>query len=268
MTTTLDRKAFDDGLFLIAGPCVMESLTLLHTVAEKLHEIREKTGALIVFKSSYDKANRTSADGFRGPGIDKGLDWLNEIKRDYGFPIITDVHNEEQARIAGERVDIIQIPAFLCRQTDMIVAACETSAWVNIKKGQFLAPWEMEKVVEKAKRVSDRILLTERGSSFGYNMLVSDMRAIPIMAKNDCPIIYDATHSVQMPGGKGDSTGGDRRNVPPLSLAAVGAGANGLFWETHPNPDEAKSDGPNMLQLEDVGPLFEKCRRIHDIVQN
>jgi 2-dehydro-3-deoxyphosphooctonate aldolase (KDO 8-P synthase) len=263
----LDKSAFEKGLFILSGPCVMESLELLHEVAKVLVQLREETGALVVFKSSYDKANRTSINGFRGPGLEKGLDWLSEIKDTYQLPVVTDVHSPEEARVAGQRVDMIQIPAFLCRQTDMVLAACETPAWVNIKKGQFLAPWDMEKVVEKAKTVTDRILLTERGVSFGYNMLVSDMRSIPTMKKTGFPVIYDGTHSVQMPGGQGDRSGGDRSMVPTLSRAAVAAGAQGLFWETHPNPEVALSDGPNMLYLKDLIREFKICRDIYSAVQ-
>jgi 2-dehydro-3-deoxyphosphooctonate aldolase (KDO 8-P synthase) len=259
----IQRSEFEAGLFLFSGPCVMESLELLHEVAKVLVELRDRTGAFVVFKSSYDKANRTSINGFRGPGLERGLDWLDEIKSTYNLPVVTDVHTPEQAKIAGERVDIIQIPAFLCRQTDMVLAACETSAWVNIKKGQFLAPWDMEKVVEKAKTVTDRILLTERGASFGYNMLVSDMRSIPTMKKTGFPVVYDGTHSVQMPGGQGDRSGGDRTMVPTLSRAAVAAGAQGLFWETHPNPEEALSDGPNMLYLKDLEREWKVCQNIY-----
>jgi 2-dehydro-3-deoxyphosphooctonate aldolase (KDO 8-P synthase) len=263
----LDKSTFEKGLFILSGPCVMESLELLHEVAKVLVQLREETGALVVFKSSYDKANRTSINGFRGPGLEKGLDWLSEIKDTYQLPVVTDVHSPEEARVAGQRVDMIQIPAFLCRQTDMVLAACETPAWVNIKKGQFLAPWDMEKVVEKAKTVTDRILLTERGVSFGYNMLVSDMRSIPTMKKTGFPVIYDGTHSVQMPGGQGDRSGGDRSMVPTLSRAAVAAGAQGLFWETHPNPEVALSDGPNMLYLKDLIREFKICRDIYSAVQ-
>jgi len=263
----LKREDFDKGLFLISGPCVMESLDLLHEVGETLKKIKDKTGATIIFKSSYDKANRTSLSGFRGPGLEKGLEWLKEIRETYGMPVLTDVHNEEEAKVAGEVVDIIQIPAFLCRQTDMVLAACSTPAWVNIKKGQFLAPWDMTKVVEKAKSISDRLLLTERGVSFGYNMLVTDMRSIPTMRENGFPVIFDGTHSVQMPGGRGDSSGGDRRHVPTLSRAAVAAGADGLFWETHPSPDDALSDGPNMLFLDQVEKQFNCCRSIYDLVR-
>ncbi|MBF0198465.1 MAG: 3-deoxy-8-phosphooctulonate synthase [Planctomycetes bacterium] len=255
------------GLFLIAGPCVIESEDLLHEVAKKLVHIKEKTGATIIFKASYDKANRTSVSGFRGPGLKEGVELLKKIKSEYELPILTDVHSAEEATYAGEHVDIIQIPAFLCRQTDLILAACKTPAWVNIKKGQFLAPWDMKAVIGKAKsEKADKLLLTERGVSFGYNMLVTDFRAIPTLKENGYPVIYDGTHSVQMPGGKGDCSGGDRTQVPVLSRAAVAAGADGLFWETHPDPDKGMSDGPNMLFLDDVEALFETCRQIYQIL--
>ena len=263
---SIRREDFDKGLFLISGPCVMESLELLHTVAKKLVEIRDNTGALVIFKSSYDKANRTSLDGFRGPGLELGMEWMKEISTTYDLPTLTDVHTAEEAKVAGEKVDIIQIPAFLSRQTDFVLACCETSAWVNIKKGQFLAPWDMSKVIQKAESKTKKLLLTERGVSFGYNMLVSDMRSIPELKKSNYPVIYDGTHSVQMPGGQGSCSGGDRRHVPTLSQAAVAAGADGLFWETHPNPEEAKSDGPNMLYLTDVEALFKRCQKIHQVV--
>lgn len=269
MSEWINQSNLSKGLFLIAGPCVIESKELLEQVAEKLVVIRNNTGALVVFKSSYDKANRTSVDGFRGPGLEKGLELLLEIREKYKLPVLTDVHSIEEAEIAGAHVDIIQIPAFLCRQTDLILAACKTKAWVNIKKGQFLAPWDMKPVVKKAESEgSGEILLTERGVSFGYNMLVTDMRSIPLMKENGYPVIFDGTHSVQMPGGRGDSTGGDRQHVPTLSRAAVAAGADGLFWETHPNPEEAKSDGPNMLYLNEVEALFKTCQKIYDIVHH
>lgn len=264
----LKREDFDRGLFLISGPCVMESLELLHQVAKKLVAIRESTGALIIFKSSYDKANRTSLDGFRGPGLELGLEWLAEIRATYELPTLTDVHTSAEAKVAGHSVDIIQVPAFMCRQTDFVLDCCETPAWVNIKKGQFLAPWDMSKVVQKAESKTEKILLTERGVSFGYNMLVSDMRSIPELKKNKFPVIYDGTHSVQMPGGQGSCSGGDRRHVPTLSQAAVAAGADGLFWETHPDPEQAKSDGPNMLYLDKVEELFVRCQRIYEVVNN
>lgn len=264
----LELNHLRSGLFLIAGPCVIESEPLLHTVAEKLVEIKEKTKSTIIFKSSYDKANRTSIDSFRGPGLKEGVELLQKIKETYGLPVLTDVHTEQEAEYAGKYIDIIQVPAFLCRQTDFVLACCETPAWVNIKKGQFLAPWDMAQVVHKAKtKKPDKLLLTERGVSFGYNMLVSDMRSIPILKENGFPVIYDGTHSVQMPGGQGKQSGGDRRYVPTLSKAAVAAGANGLFWETHPNPDKALSDGPNMLFLDQVEKHLKTCINIYQAVQ-
>ncbi len=263
----MDYKELQDNLFLIAGPCVIESKSLLETVAEKLVEIKENTGLNIIFKSSYDKANRTSIDGFRGPGLEKGVDMLLEIREKYNLPVLTDVHSSEEAAYAGKHVDILQIPAFLCRQTELLLSAAESGAIVNVKKGQFLAPWDMTPLVEKLKSKTEKILLTERGSSFGYNMLVTDMRSIPTMQESGFPVVFDGTHSVQMPGGNGNSTGGDRTQVPILSRAAIAAGANGLFWETHPDPDSAKSDGPNMLFLNDVERNLNECYSIYKLVQ-
>jgi 2-dehydro-3-deoxyphosphooctonate aldolase (KDO 8-P synthase) len=264
----MDYSKLSDNLFLIAGPCVIESEELLHTVAQKLVEIKEKSGVEIIFKSSYDKANRTSINGFRGPGLEKGVEMLVSIREKYGLPVLTDVHSAEEASYAGKHLDILQIPAFLCRQTELLLSAAETNAIVNVKKGQFLAPWDMKPLVEKLKSKTDKILLTERGSSFGYNMLVNDMRSIPTMQDIGYPVVYDGTHSVQMPGGQGNSTGGDRTQVPVLSRAAVAAGASGLFWETHPDPDNAKSDGPNMLFLNDIEKLLSECISIYNIVRS
>jgi 2-dehydro-3-deoxyphosphooctonate aldolase (KDO 8-P synthase) len=263
----MNYDTLKDNFFLIAGPCVIESEELLHTVAKKLVELKEKFNIPIIFKSSYDKANRTSIDGFRGPGLEKGVEMLCGIREIYGLPVLTDVHTSEEAAYAGKHVDIIQIPAFLCRQTEILLSAAESGAIVNVKKGQFLAPWDMAPVIDKLKSKTNKILLTERGSTFGYNMLVTDMRSIPIMQKNGFPVVFDGTHSVQMPGGNGQSTGGDRTQVPVLSKAAVAAGANGLFWETHPNPDEAKSDGPNMLFLEDVEKTLSECYGIYKLLK-
>lgn len=262
-SSKITEKALRKGLFLIAGPCVIESRACIMKVAEFLAGLRRETGVFVIFKASYDKANRTSIKGFRGPGMNDGLILLEEVRQRYGLPVLTDVHSPAEARRAGAFVDIVQIPAFLCRQTDLILAACDTPAWVNIKKGQFMAPWDMAKVVEKARsRRRGRIMLCERGSSFGYNNLVSDLRSIPVMRETGCPVVYDATHSVQAPGGKGDCSGGDRRFVPTLSRAAVAAGADGLFWEMHPRPDSAMSDGPNMLPLSEVKALLRSCLAI------
>ena len=263
----MNYEELKNDFFLIAGPCVIESVELINEVADKLVELNEKHNVNLIFKSSYDKANRTSISGFRGPGLEKGVEMLMEIKARTGLPVITDVHSEKEAAYAGKYLDLIQIPAFLCRQTDILLAGAESGAIVNIKKGQFLAPWDMRPVVEKVRSKTEKILLTERGSSFGYNMLVSDMRSIPIMQENDVPVVFDGTHSVQMPGGKGDSSGGDRKYVPYLSRAAMAAGANGLFWEVHPNPEVAKSDGPNMLFLEDLEKHLLQSRDIYNLLR-
>ncbi len=269
LTLPLDPADLRRRLFLIAGPCVIEDRELLFRVAEHLVGVRERTGAVVIFKSSYDKANRTSLKGFRGPGLEEGVGLLLEVRARFDLPVLSDVHTVEEAEYAGKRLDVIQIPAFLCRQTDLVLAACGTPAWVNIKKGQFLAPWDMARVAEKARAVKpEGVMLTERGVSFGYNTLVNDMRAIPILKENGCPVVFDGTHSVQQPGGRGDSSGGDRRYVAPLSKAAVAAGAHGLFWETHPDPDNAPSDGPNMLPLGEVEPLFRLCQEIHRVVSD
>ena len=263
----ITREALDRGLFLISGPCVIEDMGLLRQVAETLCRIEEESGAIVIFKSSYDKANRTSRQGFRGPGLQKGLEMLVKIREEFGLPVLSDVHSVEEAREAGAVLDVLQIPAFLCRQTDLILAACESRAWVNIKKGQFLAPWDMRPVVEKCGEHAKKLLLTERGSCFGYNTLVNDMRSIPLMAANGVPVVFDGTHSVQKPGGRGDSTGGEREFVATLSKAAVAAGADGLFWEAHPDPDKAPSDGPNMLHLHEVAGLFGICRELYRVTR-
>lgn len=240
-------------LTLIAGPCQLESKDHAYEICGALKQLTQSLGVPFIFKSSYDKANRTSIMGRRGLGMDKGLQILADIRKDFGVPVLTDVHEREQCEPVAQVVDILQIPAFLCRQTDLLVAAAKTGKAVNIKKGQFLAPWDMENV---AKKVSDsgneNIMLCERGSSFGYNTLVSDMRSLPIMEKTGYPVIYDATHSVQQPGGLGGSSGGDRTMVPVLARAAVAVGVAGVFMETHQNPDNAPSDGPNMVKLSDM----------------
>lgn len=257
-----------DKLTILAGPCVIESWDVLAKTAEGLKEISEKLDINFVFKSSFDKANRSSLDAYRGPGIEKGLEMLAKIKKEFDLPIVTDIHNCEQAKIAAEVADILQIPAFLCRQTDLLVAAAKTGKIVNIKKGQFLAP---EQMAPLAKKVSDsgndNILLTDRGVTFGYNNLVSDFRAIPIMREIGYPVIFDATHSVQLPGAQGTCSGGDRRFVPVLAKAAVAAGADGLFFEVHPDPDNALCDGPNMIALNNAEALFKVCKGIFEIVR-
>ncbi len=250
-------------LFLIAGPCVIESEKLCLQVAATLKNTCAALGIFYVFKASFDKANRTSAKSFRGPGLDEGLRVLAKVRAEFGVPVLTDVHTETQAAIAGEVVDILQIPAFLCRQTDLIEAAATTGQIVNIKKGQFLSPLEMYQVAEKAKRTgAKKILLTERGTTFGYHNLVADMRSIPMMKTFGCPVVFDATHSVQLPGGGGDKSSGQREFAPVLARAALAAGANGLFIETHPKPDQALSDGPNMIPLAEMPGLLRGLLKI------
>jgi len=255
------------GFFLIAGPCVIESEKKALYHAEELLKITSRLNIPLIYKSSYDKANRTSIDSFRGPGLLKGLNILKKIKDKLGLPILSDVHCRKDVEEAAHVLDVIQIPAFLCRQTDLILAAAETNKPVNVKKGQFMAPWDMKHVVEKIERAGNyKILITERGSSFGYNNLVSDMRSIPIMRALGYPVIYDATHSAQLPGGKGSSSGGDRRFIPHLSRAAVAAGVDGLFIETHRDPDKALSDGPNMLKIKDLSGLIKQLKEIRGII--
>ncbi|AYG66184.1 MULTISPECIES: 3-deoxy-8-phosphooctulonate synthase [unclassified Rhizobium] len=246
-------------LSLIAGPCQMESRDHAFMVAGVLKELCGKLGIGLVYKSSYDKANRTSLSGKRGIGLEKSMEVFADLKREYGFPVLTDIHTEEQCAIVAKTVDILQIPAFLSRQTDLLVAAAQTGRVVNVKKGQFLAPWDMKNVLAKLNESGNpNILLCERGASFGYNTLVSDMRSLPIMAAMGAPVIFDATHSVQQPGGQGGSTGGDRRFVETLARAAVAVGVAGVFVETHEDPDNAPSDGPNMVYLKDMPRLLEK----------
>ena len=253
-------------LLLIAGPCVIESEELCVEIALALGKLCRKLGVTYVFKASYDKANRTSAKSFRGPGLADGLAVLAGLRRRFGLPVLTDVHTEEQAVLAAEAgVDILQIPAFLCRQTDLIRTAVRTGKIVNIKKGQFLSPQEMGQVVAKAGEAGGKkILLTERGTTFGYNNLVSDMRSIPIMRGFGFPIVFDATHSVQLPGGGGDKSGGQREFAPVLARCAVAAGADGVFVETHPNPDKALSDGPNMIPLAEMAELVKSLLRVRE----
>jgi len=249
----------DRPLFLIAGPCVVESRELQIDVAGKLKEVTGKLGVPFIFKSSYDKANRSSGKSFRGLGMDKGLAILAEVKRQVGVPVLTDVHTEEEVKPAAEIVDVLQTPAFLCRQTDFIRAAASAGKPVNIKKGQFLSPHEMRNVVDKAKEASgkDNILVCERGFSFGYGNLVSDMRSLAIMRETGCPVVFDATHSVQLPGGQGTASGGQREFIPVLARAAVATGIAGLFMETHPDPAKALSDGPNAWPLGMMQGLLE-----------
>lgn len=245
-------------LALIAGPCQIESAAHAFECASALKEISERLGVGLVFKSSFDKANRTSLSSARGVGLDAALQIFADIKAKLGLSLLTDVHEKDQCKPAAEVVDIIQIPAFLCRQTDLLVAAAQTSAAVNVKKGQFLAPWDMRNVVSKLMQSGNpRILLTERGTSFGYNTLVSDFRGLPVMASFGAPVIFDATHSVQQPGGQGESSGGQREFVSVLAKAAVAVGVAGVFIETHPDPDHAPSDGPNMIPLKDFEGLVK-----------
>ncbi|MET0605477.1 MAG: 3-deoxy-8-phosphooctulonate synthase [Beijerinckiaceae bacterium] len=254
------RFGNDLPFVLIAGPCQMESRAHALEMAAALREVTQELGLAFVFKSSFDKANRTSAAGARGVGLQSSLPVFAEIRETFGIPVLTDVHENDQCSIAAEAVDILQIPAFLCRQTDLLVAAARTGRIVNVKKGQFLAPWDMKNVVAKITGSGNpNVLVTERGASFGYNTLVSDMRSLPIMAKDTgAPVIFDATHSVQQPGGQGSSSGGQREFVPVLAQAAVAVGVAGVFIETHENPDKAPSDGPNMVPLKDMPALLAR----------
>lgn len=243
--------------FIFAGPCVLESYELALDTAHAVKEAAAAAGLFAVFKSSWDKANRTSLKGFRGPGLSRGIEWLGRIKEHTGLPIVTDLHESEQAAPLAEVVDILQIPAFLCRQTSLLLAAGATGRIVNVKKGQFVAPWDMKPVKDKLLASGNaRIMLTERGSSFGYNNLVVDFRSIPLMKEFGAPVVFDATHSVQLPGGQGESSGGQREFVPHLSRAAVAAGADGVFMECHPNPDKALCDGPNSWPVDKLAPLL------------
>ena len=240
-------------LSLIAGPCALESRDHAIEMASALREITARVGVGFIYKTSFDKANRTSVSSVRGIGIDEGLPILAQVREQVGVPVLTDVHESGQCERVGEVVDVLQIPAFLCRQTDLLIAAAQTGRVVNVKKGQFLAPWDMKAVVEKVAAAGGRnVLVTERGSCFGYNMLVSDMRALPILERLQVPVIFDATHSVQLPGGRGTASGGEREMVPVLARAAVAVGVAGLFVETHQDPDNAPSDGPNMVKLHEL----------------
>jgi len=255
-------------LVLIAGPCVIENLEHTLRTAEVLKGIAARLGIGLVFKASYDKANRTSVTSFRGPGIDAGLEILARVKSEFGLPVLSDVHDLAQIAPAAEVLDVLQIPAFLSRQTDLLAAAGATGRVVNVKKGQFLAPWDMRNAVGKLESVGNRnILLTERGASFGYNNLVVDMRSLPIMRETGCPVIFDATHAVQLPGGAGTASSGQRQFVGTLSRAAVGAGIDGLFWEVHEDPDRALCDGPNSLPLDQVEGQLRQILAIDAIVK-
>ena len=256
---------------LIAGPCVIESRALALEVAERMKSITDRLGITYVFKASFDKANRSSSSTFRGPGVHEGLEVLAEVKQRFGVPVLTDIHESQQAAPVAAVVDVLQIPAFLCRQTDLLLAAAEavrgTNKTINVKKGQFLAPWDMAQVVNKLRKAGvENLWLTERGSSFGYNTLVVDYRSIPQMQILGCPVIFDATHSVQQPGGQGSSSGGQREFVAPLARAAMAVGVDGLFMEVHPDPDNALSDGPNMVPLHRVEALLQQLVRIRDSI--
>lgn len=256
------------SLFLIAGPCVIESEGLCLKVARSLRATCDRLGVTYIFKASFDKANRTSGKSRRGPGLEQGLKILKKIREKVNVPVLTDIHDEEQARAAAEVVDAIQIPAFLCRQTDLIESAARTQAIVNLKKGQFLSPQEMGQVVKKAEVAGGNMLfVTDRGTTFGYNNLVADMRSMPIMREFGWPVVFDATHSVQMPGGEGDRSSGNGEYAPALARAAVAAGANGVFMETHPDPSKAWSDGPNMVPLKQMAKVLGQLVKVHKAVQ-
>lgn len=260
----------DHPFFLIAGPCVVENESMTLLVANQLKEITSSLGINFIFKSSFDKANRSSNNTFRGHGIDEGLRILEKVKKELDLPVLTDVHNEDQVKRVAEVVDVLQTPAFLCRQTDFIHAVAKSGKPVNIKKGQFLAPQDMSMVVKKAKEANggiDNIMVCERGVSFGYNTLVSDMRSLSIMRTTNCPVIFDATHSVQQPGGQGDRSGGQSEFVPLLARAAMAAGISGIFMETHPNPCEALSDGPNAVPLDHMKDLLNTLQGIDSLVK-
>jgi 2-dehydro-3-deoxyphosphooctonate aldolase (KDO 8-P synthase) len=263
------EAGLDRPLFLIAGPCVVESRQLQMDTAGELKELCDALAVPFIFKSSYDKANRSSGKSFRGLGMEAGLTVLTEVRRQLGVPVLTDVHTAEEVPAAAAAVDVLQTPAFLCRQTDFIQAAATAGRPVNIKKGQFLSPWEMKNVVEKARQASgvDNILVCERGVSFGYNNLVSDMRSLMVMRDTGCPVVFDATHSVQLPGGQGTSSGGQREFVPVLARAAVASGVSGIFMETHPRPDKALSDGPNAWPLHLMRELLETLKEIDALVK-
>ena len=259
----------DLPLVLISGPCQLETLDHARMLAGELAAISDRAGVGYVFKASFDKANRSSLGGKRGVGLDEGLTILSKIKAEFGCPVLTDVHDIAQCAPAAEAVDILQIPAFLCRQTDLLLAAGETGAAINVKKGQFLAPWDVGNIVDKISSTgNERVVLTDRGTSVGYNMLVSDMRALPIMAETGCPVVFDATHSVQLPGGKGTSSGGQAEFVPPLARAAVAVGVSAVFVETHEEPARSPSDGPNMVPLAEMETLVQRLVSIDRLVKS
>lgn len=253
-------------IFIIAGPCVIESEDIVFSTAKKLKDICTTIGLPLLFKSSFDKANRTSLSSFRGPGLEKGLEILSHVKSKLDIPVISDVHLIEQIKPASEVLDVLQIPAFLCRQTDLIITASQTGKPVNVKKGQFLAPWDIKNIIEKFVSTGNQnICITERGTSFGYNNLVVDFRSIPLMRSFGYPVIFDVTHSLQLPGGQGSCSGGQREFAEPLAKAAVAVGADGLFMEVHPEPEKALCDGPNMIKLDDVEGLLAHVKAIYDV---
>jgi len=254
---------------LIAGPCQLENEKHALEVANELKKVTEKLGIGFIYKTSFDKANRTSLKGKRGVGLEKSLPIFDKIKKDIGIPVLTDIHTAEQCNIVSKHVDVLQIPAFLCRQTDLLIAAAKTGKVINVKKGQFLAPWDMANVTKKIEESGNKnILVTERGASFGYNTLVNDMRSLPIMAKNGYPVVFDATHSVQQPGGMGDKSGGQREFVEYLARAAIAVGVAAIFMETHPDPDNAPSDGPNMVPLSKMPDLLSQLVEIDKLIKN
>lgn len=258
-----------EPLTIMCGPCVIENEKHALDCAAELKEIFRKAGISLVYKSSYDKANRSAYASFRGPGLDEGLRILERIKREFDLPVVTDVHSPEEAKAAGQVCDIIQIPAFLCRQTDLVVAAAQTGAVVSVKKGQFMAPWDMNNVINKISTAGNqKIILIDRGTTFGYNNLVSDMRAIPIMQQMGYPVCYDATHSVQLPGGQGETSGGQREFIPILAKAALAAGADCIFMEAHPEPAKAKSDASSVLDFQALPLLLRQLKNLHELIQN
>jgi len=263
------EAGLDKPFFLFAGPCVIEDEALILDTAGHMKELTQSLDIPYVFKASFDKANRSSVSSYRGPGIEEGLRILSEVKSQLGLPVVTDIHEDTPLDEVADVVDVLQTPAFLCRQTNFIVAAAATGKPVNIKKGQFLSPWEMGNVVEKARSTgNEAIMVCERGFTFGYNNLVSDMRSLAIMRETNAPVVYDATHSVQLPGGQGGSSGGQREFVPVLARAAVAAGVSGLFMETHPDPSKALSDGPNAVPLQHMKQLLTELKAIDELVKN
>ena len=260
--------ANDKPFTLIAGPCQLENETHAMKISTELKKITSDLGINLIYKTSFDKANRTSIKGKRGAGLEKSLPVFDKIKKDLNIPVLTDIHNEQQCSIVAPHVDVLQIPAFLCRQTDLLIAAAKTGKIINVKKGQFLAPWDMVNVIKKIEESGNKnILITERGASFGYNTLVSDMRSLPIMSKFGFPIVFDATHSVQQPGGMGEKSGGQREFVPHLARAAIAVGVGAIFMETHEDPDNAPSDGPNMVPLHEVKGLLKKLTEIDKLIK-